>query len=334
MLGAAVAAVLVIACVNIAALLLSRGGTRAKEIATRIALGSGRAAVVRQLLVESVVLALLGGLAGLLLGAIGLDVLKSLGGDTFGDGKRATLDGRVIALMAGLSLLTSVLFGLVPAWQASRIDVNATLQSGGSRSVAGGARRWPRRLLVVGEVMLGVTLLVTTGLLLRTFVKLRGLDPGFNPTGVMTAKASMEDARYRTAATVSRLFNDSLVQLSKDPAIASAGVSLCAPFQRLLNMGFRLRTSPRTTSASRTCLTSPARSSRRSTFRCVPAASCPRSTTPRRRPSWSSTRSSSTSRRLTRRSSAAGCASRGRSARSSASSPTCCRRRRVSSWMA
>jgi predicted permease len=239
MLSVAVGAVLVIACVNIAALLLSRGGFRAKEIATRMALGSGRAAVVRQLLVESAVLALIGGSLGLLLGVAALETLKALGGETFSDWGRASLDGRVIAAMAGLSVLTSLCFGAVPAWQASRIDVNATLLTSGSRSIAGSARRWPRRLLVVAEVTLGVALLVTTGLLLRTFVNLRGLDPGFNPTHVMTATASMRDARYTTAANVSRLFDDTLARLSRDPAVSSAGVSLCLPFQRLLNWGFR-----------------------------------------------------------------------------------------------
>lgn len=239
MLGAAVAAVLIIACVNIAALLLSRGGGRAKEIATRMALGSGRAAVVRQLLVESLVLAIIGGAAGLAVGALGLNILKALGGETFESWTRATLDGRVIAVMAGISLLTSVCFGLIPAWQASRIDVNGTLQAGASRSVAGGARRWPRRLLVVAEVTLGVALLVATGLMLRTFVKIRELDPGFNPAGIMTATASLQDARYQTGASASRLFNDTIDRLSHEPDIASAGVALCAPFQRLLNMGFR-----------------------------------------------------------------------------------------------
>jgi len=239
MLSVAVGAVLVIACVNIAALLLSRGGFRAKEIATRMALGSGRAAVVRQLLVESVVLALIGGSLGLLLGVAALETLKALGGETFSNWGRASLDGRVIAAMAGLSVLTSLCFGVVPAWQASRIDVNATLLTSGSRSVAGSARRWPRRLLVMAEVTLGVALLVTTGLLLRTFVNLRSLDPGFNPTHVMTATASMRDARYSTSANVSRLFDDTLARLSQDPAVSSAGVSLCLPFQRLLNWGFR-----------------------------------------------------------------------------------------------
>lgn len=244
MLSAAVAAVLIIACVNIAALLLSRGSARAKEIATRMALGSGRAAVVRQLLVESLVLALIGGGLGLFLGAGALATLKALGGETFSDWTRASLDGRVIAVMAGLSILTSLCFGLFPAWQASRLDVNATLVAGGSRSIAGSARRWPRRLLVVAEVTLGVALLVCTGLLLRTFVKLRSLDPGFNPEHVVTATASMLDARYRTSANVNRLFDATLDELSRDPAISSAGISLRVPFQRLLNDGFRFMDDP------------------------------------------------------------------------------------------
>ena len=127
MLGGAVAAVLLIACVNIASLQLGRGGARQKELATRMALGSGRPAVIRQLMVESLMIAAAGGLAGLALGALGLAGLKQLAGETFSDWTHVTIDGRVIAITAGLSMLTGLLFGLVPAWQASRIDVQRGL---------------------------------------------------------------------------------------------------------------------------------------------------------------------------------------------------------------
>jgi predicted permease len=239
MLAWAVAAVLLIACVNLAALLLARGGSRAKEIATRMALGSGRTAVVRQLMIEAVVLALAGGALGIVIGSFGLQGLKLLGGDTFTEWQRVALDRRAIAATAGLSFLTAIIFGLVPALQASRLDVQAALAESGSRSVAGRARHWPRRLLVVAEVALGVVLLVTTGLLLRTFVNVRSLNPGFNPQGLVTGRVSLQDARYRSSAQINELFDRTLERLRSTPGVEAAAVSLELPYERLLNMGFR-----------------------------------------------------------------------------------------------
>ena len=203
MLAAAVGVVLLIACVNLAALLVSRAGSRAKEIATRMAIGSGRAAVVRQLMAESLVLSVAGGVLGLLIGQIGLESLKALGSDTFQEWGRVTLDARAVAATLGLSVLTSFLFGLVPALQASSFDINAALSDSGSRNSAGRSRPMIRRLLVVSEVALGVVLLVVAGLLIRTFVGLRSLDPGFDPSQLTTARVSLQDARYnkRRAST-------------------------------------------------------------------------------------------------------------------------------------
>ena len=239
MLTAAVGMVLIIACVNIAALLLARGASRQKELATRMALGSGRVAVIRQLMVEALVIALVGGAIGLVVGVLGLEGLKQLTGDTFEGWKSAAVDGRVIALIVGLSALTGVLFGLVPAWQASRIDVQRGLADGGSRSIAGGSRHWLRRGLVVAQVALGVVLLVCAGLLIRTFAKLDQLDPGFEINGLTTASASLQDARYETAERVNHLFDESLARMANMPGVESAAVSLELPYERLLNMGVR-----------------------------------------------------------------------------------------------
>ena len=239
MLSWAVGAVLLIACVNLTALLLARGGTRSKEIATRMALGSGRAAVIRQLMVEAGVLAIAGGLAGILVAYLGLQGLKLIGGGTFETWMRATIDGRVLAVTLGLSMMTALVFGLVPALQAGRTNVQHALIEGGSRNVAGRPRPWPRRLLVVTEVALGVVLLVTAGLLVRTFLNLQALNPGFNPRGLVTASVSLQDARYRDAATINRLFDDSLRRLRSTPGIAAAAVSLELPYNRMLNSGFR-----------------------------------------------------------------------------------------------
>jgi predicted permease len=239
MLGAAVGVVLLIACVNLAALLLARGGSRTKEIATRMALGSGRGAVVRQLMVESALLGLAGGAVGLVIAHFGLEGLKALGGDTFHEWKGVVLNPRALGLMAGLSVLTSVLFGLVPALQATRFDINAALADSGSRSIAGGSRHWLRRILVASEVALGVVLLVVTGLLIRTFVNLRSLDPGFDPSHVQTVSVSLQDARYTTAARINQLFEASVAELAHTPGVQAAAVSLELPYKRLLNSGFR-----------------------------------------------------------------------------------------------
>lgn len=239
MLGASAVLVLVIACANLAALLLARGGARSREIATRMALGSGRRAVVRQLMVESLVLAMIGGSVGIVIGWLGLEGLQAVAGERFSDWQRVSMDGRVLGMCAALSVLTSVMFGLVPAWQASRIDVQSAMIEGGSRSIAGGARHWTRRGLVVGEVALGVVLLVSAGLLLRTFVNLRSIDPGFRPDGLVTATVSLLDARYPGPAEANRLFDRALEQLRATPGVESATVSLGLPFQRVLNMGFR-----------------------------------------------------------------------------------------------
>jgi predicted permease len=238
LLGASVGVVLLIACVNLAALLLARGGGRAKEIATRMALGSGRRAVVRQLMVEAVVLAVAGGLLGILVAQFALASLKWLAVGTFGDWQRVSLDARVIGATLGLGVLTSIVFGLVPAWQASRVDVRAALADAGSRAVAGGARHWPRRVLVAAEVALSVALLVTASLLIRTFVSLRNLDPGFDPANLATVSVSLQDARYGTVDSVARLVDVTLEQLRSTPGIESAAVALGSPYERLLNMSF------------------------------------------------------------------------------------------------
>ena len=239
-LAAAVAAVLLIACVNIAALLLSRGAGRAKEIATRMALGSGRAAVVRQLMVESLLLAAVGGGLGLLVSAAGLVGLKAIAGTTFGAWRGVGLDARTVAMTVAVSLVTSLVFGLIPALQASRIDLQAALVEGGSRGIAGGSRHRLGQTLVVAEVALGVVLLVTAGLLLRQFVALRSVDPGFTPDRLFTAAVSLQDARYPTGVEVNRLFDGTLERLERTPGISAAAVSQGVPYMRLLNLGFRI----------------------------------------------------------------------------------------------
>lgn len=238
-LWGAVGLVLFIGCVNIASLLLARSSGRTREIATRMALGSGRLAVVRQLLAESLLLSVAGGAVGIAFGSLGLKGLKLLAPESLDVWQTVGLDVRVLAAAAALTLITSVLFGLAPALHASRVDLQAAFTEGGRRNVAGGANRWPRRLLVVGEVALGVVLLIAAGLLIRTFAHLQNLSPGFDPHDVITAKLSLQDARYTTSQSVNRLFDASLARIRELPGVEWAAVVLGLPYERLLNMGFR-----------------------------------------------------------------------------------------------
>jgi predicted permease len=237
-LWGAVGLVLLIACVNVAGLLIARSGARTREIATRLALGSGRWVVIRQLLVESAVLAAAGGTAGVALGWGVLNALQRLGSDVFDFGYPVTLDARVLGVSLLVALATSVFFGLVPALQATRVDVQGSLAEGGTRSIAGGRAQWPRRILVAGEVALGVVLLVGSGLLVRTFLNLSSLNPGFDPTNVTTAMVSLQDARYQDAARVNALFSETLDRIRRQPGVEAAGITLGLPYTRLLNYGW------------------------------------------------------------------------------------------------
>jgi predicted permease len=154
-LWAAVGVVLLIGCVNVAGLLLARGATRAPEIATRIAIGGGRGAIVRQLLAESVVIAAAGAAAGLAIGYASARAFATLLEDAFGVTGQVGLDGRVLAISGGAALVTSVVFGLLPALQASQVDLRRTLVESGSHATAGTARSWPRRTMVAVEIALG-----------------------------------------------------------------------------------------------------------------------------------------------------------------------------------
>jgi predicted permease len=235
----AVLVVLFIGCVNIAGLLLARSGMRSREIATRMALGCGRAIIVRQLLVESLVLGLAGGAVGVGIGALAIAGLKGLLGERMLSWNPIELDARVLAAMLAVAVLTSLVFGLVPAFQSSRVDIRAVLVEGG-RDVAGGRRRWSRNVLVAAEVALSLMLLVGAGLLLRTLAYLNGLNPGFDTRNVITAQTSLQDARYRTREAVNRLFQQGLDRVRRIPGVESAAVALTLPYQRPLNYPVRM----------------------------------------------------------------------------------------------
>jgi predicted permease len=236
---AAVLMVLLIGCVNIAGLLLARSGARDREIATRMALGGSRAAIVRQLLMESVLMALGGGIVGIGVGGFALDWLKQLGAAKNQLWYPIELDARVLAMMLGVAMLTSLLFGLAPALATSRLDIRTVLNQAG-RGIAGARRPWTRRALVSAQVALSLVLLISAGLTVRTLVWLNGLNPGFDTHNVVAAEASLQDARYQTTAAVNRLYTQTLERMRRIQGVQSAAVALTLPYERPLNDGFRL----------------------------------------------------------------------------------------------
>jgi predicted permease len=244
---AAVLVVLVIGCVNIAGLLLARSAGRQREIATRMALGAGRASIVRQLLVESLLLAMGGCVVGIGVGAFALAGLKRLGAASFQASfeiwRPIELDGRVMLAMFALGVLTSVVFGLAPALRTSRVDLRSVLVEGG-RGIASAGPRWSRNALVVGEVALSLVLLVGAGLLVKTLNYLYGLSPGFDTRNLIVAQATLatdasQQGRYSTQANVERLFTDSLLRIRGIKGVQAAAVALTLPYERPLNYGFR-----------------------------------------------------------------------------------------------
>jgi predicted permease len=238
-LWGAVGLVLLIGCANIAGLLLARSHQRTTEIATRMALGGGRRAVVGQLLTESLVLGALGGAAGLVAGSLLLDGLKTLVVDAFSVWQAVQLDLRVLAATLAVTAFTALAFGLLPALRASGVDLRSAMTASGGRAVAGPSHQWPRRLLVGAEMALGIVLLVAAGLLVRTFLALDGQPAGFDGRGVVAAEASLLDPRYRTAASVARLYDESLARIRRLPGVEGAAVGLTLPYERALNLGFR-----------------------------------------------------------------------------------------------
>ncbi len=195
----AVAFVLLIACANIANLLLARASKRQKEMALRASLGAGRIRLIRQLLTESVLLSFVGGILGLLLVDWGIQIYVSLMPEMFSHTREITIDGTVLSFTLGVSLLTGIVFGLTPAWQASKPDLNESLKEGG-RSSAGGSRRCTQKILVVSQVSLALVLLMGAGLMIKTFLSLQNVHPGFHADQLLTAEIRLSGPRYVESA--------------------------------------------------------------------------------------------------------------------------------------
>jgi predicted permease len=234
-LAGAVSFVLLIACANVANLLLVRATSRRREIAIRSAIGAGRGRIVRQLLTESVVLSVVGGAIGLVLGIVGIRALLAI--NTAGlprvgqDGALVGLDWRVLAFTAAVSIGTGVLFGLIPALQGSRADLSVTLKESSARSGTGVRQNKTRSILVVSEVALAVILLVGSALLIRTSIALHHVDPGFDASNILTMRMSLTGPKYLESVGVERVVRDGVERLQAIPGVEVASATCCVPLE-------------------------------------------------------------------------------------------------------
>jgi predicted permease len=233
----AVFLVLLIACVNVANLTLARAAAREREIAVRVALGAGRARIVRQLLIESLALAAMGGLLGLLLAKLAINALIRLGPEQLPRLEMISLDGRIFAFTLIISVLTGLLFGMAPALQSLKINLNESLKEGGRAASCGKRQRQTRGALVVAEVALALALLLGAGLLMRSFLKLQNTDPGFNPEGVLTMSVVLPGARYAYGAPQISFLQRMVERVSALPSVRSAGVTSDLPWTGYQNRG-------------------------------------------------------------------------------------------------
>jgi putative ABC transport system permease protein len=217
----AVSLVLLVACANVTGLMLTRATERAKEIAIRTALGASRGQIVRQLLVESLLLASLGGLGAWLLAVWSVQAIVSSGLREIPRLNEVGVDYRVFAFTLSVSVLTGLVFGLIPALAAAKLDLNMTLKEG-TRSVTTG-RNWLRQTLVVSEVALALVVLLGAGLLVNSFTRLLAVKPGFDPQHLLTIRIGLTDERYRKSKDKKQLVNDLNARLEALPGVASVG---------------------------------------------------------------------------------------------------------------
>jgi putative ABC transport system permease protein len=241
----AVGFVLLIACANVANLLLARAAGRESEMAVRSALGAGRGRLVRQLLTECVILSLAGGALGLLLGVWGVAFLVSLKPQGIPRLDAVTVDATVILFTAGIAVVTGLLFGMVPALHATRFGLSGSLKEGGRGAVTsrGGARA--RGTLVIVEMALAVMLLAGAGLLMRSFLRLQSVDPGFDPSQTLSFELSLPDSRYKADPPRFAFFDQLLPRLRALPGVSSAEAVMALPLSGMnFNISFSVAGRP------------------------------------------------------------------------------------------
>ncbi|HKS26904.1 MAG TPA: ABC transporter permease [Pyrinomonadaceae bacterium] len=230
----AVGFVLVVACANVANLLLARGAARQKEIAIRTAVGASRARILRQLLTESVLLSLAGGLFGLLVAYLGVRGLRAYGPENIPRLGEVGVDMRVLLFTFAVSLMTGVVFGLVPALRASRVDLNEVLKEGG-RSLAGGGSAFGmthhrlRKLLVIAEVALSLVLLIGAGLLVRSYREILNAHPGYNPRNVLSLRLALPANKYPKPEAIGAFYREMHEKIKQLPGVEAVGVSYSLP---------------------------------------------------------------------------------------------------------
>src|SRR5579872_327590 len=226
--------ILLIACANLAGLTLVRVLRRTPEIATRVALGASHWQILKQQWVENLVLAMAGGTAGVAAGFLALRGLLLLLPEHFLPVASVSLDGGVLVFALVISIATSVLFGMLPVLTTRRLDLRSAIAS---REATGRDRVHLRQFLITGEMALTVILLAASGLLVRNLIHLQTLPPGFNPSGVMTARASLDNVRYHDGAAFRRLLSDSTLAMRQIPGVTQAAVGLSLPYERSLITG-------------------------------------------------------------------------------------------------
>jgi putative ABC transport system permease protein len=247
-LAAAVGFVLLIACANVANLLLARAEVRKRELAIRAALGASRFRIVRQLLTESLLLAAAGAVLGLVLGIVGIRALLSV--NTAGlprvgiDGGMVSLDWRVLLFTVMVTLLTSLIFGLLPAWRAARTDLSTTIKESTSRSGSGFRQNKTRTILVVTEVALAVVLLVGAGLLIRTAAAIYAVKPGFETKNVLTMRMSLSGKSFETSASIEQLVRQAVERLEALPGVELASATCCVPLEGGYGLPFKVMGRP------------------------------------------------------------------------------------------
>jgi len=233
-----------IACANVANLLLVRATARKREIAIRAAMGAGRGRIMCQLLTESVLLSAVGGVLGLGLGITGIRALLAVNPGNIprigADGSGVTADWRVVTFTIVVSLLTGVVFGLIPALQASRVDLNLTLKESSGRSGSGFRQNKARSILVVVEVALALVLLVGASLLIRSFMALRAVNPGFASHNVLTMRMSLTEPQYTKSAGVDRLIRAGVERLRTLPGVEAASTTCCVPLEGGYGLPFEI----------------------------------------------------------------------------------------------
>ena len=235
----AVGLLLLIACGNLANLLLARAATREKEIAVRAALGAGRSRIVRQLLTESLVLAMAGGSLGLLMAIWSVHALRSVVPDMFPLLQHMSIDLPVLTFTLGLSIITGLLFGVVPAWKSSYADLNTTLKEAGGRSESAGGSHRVRSFLLASQVALAVLLSVSAGLLLRSFVRVAAVNPGVRVAHILTMNLSLPTVKYDTPVKRANFYRELTERLDSLPGVRSAGAVLFLPL-RVSMLSFRI----------------------------------------------------------------------------------------------